>query len=292
MIREYIKMISSFSNLIDLESAKSWSGIDFKDTEPKIVKDYLLSANVGVDYMNDKIARAVSASGAYELKFASIYCHQKPRIIRTAQSIGACLGSTKACELGDLMIIFLLLDQTKKIVYSSAKLMQAKKNDVLDSFSQQCLYDSDLDFNAPANLISHSTCVTPLRFLPDYHQDRNKALAYLILQNSLPYVKMIPSSTGIQCSWSTDLQMLLELKTGLSFSPPKNSTDNSWNCIVNDLMNIGTGIVPSSIGRGSGVDYIVNAFNDYDYYPEYKKEFDYTGIPKMIVICKDKERRL
>jgi hypothetical protein len=50
-----------------------------------------------------------------------------------------CTGSTCICELGDLMTVFLLLDKNKNIVCSTAKIMQVKKQDNLNSESQKCL---------------------------------------------------------------------------------------------------------------------------------------------------------
>ena len=83
----------------------------------------------------------------------------------------------------------------------------------------------------------------------------------------------------------------MEFKTGMSFSKPLDSNDNGWNCIVNDLINIGTGKIPSSRSRGLGLDYLINAFNHYLYYPKYKQDFQ-EGIPKLIIICRDTERKI
>mgnify|MGYP003605960240 CR=1 FL=1 len=291
MIKEYIQMISTHSSLIIKEAVNSWNGIDFSKHEPEIIKDYLLTPGIGVDYLNQKIASVISASSPYEIKFASVYCHQKPRITRTVNSVSRCAGSTLSCELGDLMTIFLLLDRDKNVIASTAKIMQAKKIDVLDSESQKCLYESDLEFEMPANLIEHSTCSNPIRTLPDYHEDRDKALSYLILNSGSPQNKEIPSSSNLSYHWSYHMQLTMEFKTGLTFLKPLDATENGWNCIINDLINIGTGKIPSTRNRGLGLDYVIDAFNDYTYYPEYKQNFP-DGIPKLIIICKDKERQV
>src|SRR5690554_5323779 len=111
MTREYIEMISTYSDLIISESGRSWNDVDFTKTEPHIIKDYLLTAGKGVDYLNQHISKKITEETQYEMKFASVFCHKKPTISRTNTSINKCQGSTAGCELGDLMTIFLLLDR-------------------------------------------------------------------------------------------------------------------------------------------------------------------------------------
>jgi hypothetical protein len=287
IISDYIKMISKYSSLIISEANNSWKGIDFSKTEPQIIKDYLLSAGKGVDYLNYKISSVIRSQPRYEVKFASVYCHQKPIIVRTNNSITKCLGSTPSCELGDLMTIFVLLDKNKKIVHSTAKIMQAKKKDILDSESQKCLYESDLDFEMPQNIVNESTNPDKLRTLPNFNSNRNNALSYLILNNGFPLNKEIPSSSNLTYSWSHHLNLMMEFKTGLSFVTPTKKVDNGWNCIINDLINIGAEKIKGSTKRGSGLEHFINAFNYFFFFPEYKLENENTGLPKVIIFCKD-----
>src|SRR5690606_22848559 len=121
-------------------------------------------------------------------------------------------------------------------IASTAKMMQAKKIDFIDSESIKCLYESDLDFQVPANLIKHSTCVNLIRLLPDYHEGIDKALSYLILNSGSSKNKEIPSSSNLSYDWSYQMQLTMEFKTGLHFSKPSYANENGWNCIVNDLM--------------------------------------------------------
>jgi len=114
MIRNYINMISNYSNLILQEGANSWNDIDFSKKEPDIIKDYLLSPQKGIDYLNHNISKKITSETSYELKFASIYSHQKPRITRTTLSKNKCNGDTDSCELGDLMTVFIFWTKTKK----------------------------------------------------------------------------------------------------------------------------------------------------------------------------------
>lgn len=85
----------------------------------------------------------------------------------------------------------------------------------------------------------------------------------------------------------------MEFKTALAFNTPVNNMDNGWNCIVNDLLNIGAGIIKSSSNRGYGLDHFKNIFNYYYYYyEEYKIESENEEISTMIVFCKDTELAL
>lgn len=283
-------MISAYSDLIRTEASKSWLGINFEKEEPEIIKQYLLNPAIGVDYLNQNIAKKITEETNFELKFASVFCHKKPIVTRTADSIAACTGSSPGCELGDLMTVFILLDKDKKTVCSTANIMQAKKTDNLNSDSQRCLYESDLTFEMPNTVTKFSSCLTPSRTLPDYDHLRDRALSYLILNNGRPLAKDIPSSSNLNYGWDYFIQLFLELKMGLEFTTARNKHDNGWNCIVNDLLNVGSGKAPSRTVRGIGLEHLKDLFNYYYYYPEYKAEHDRPGVPIMLIICKDKER--
>lgn len=224
------------------------------------------------------------------MKFASVYCHQKPRVRRTQNSINNCKGSTLSCELGDLMIVFVLLDKNKKLVFNTSKILQAKKKAKIDSESQKCLYESDLELEMPNNILASSTNKSPLRTLPSYLNHRNMALSYLILNDKAPINREIPFKSNLCYSWSHLLQLMLELKTGLVFNTPTNDFENGWDCIVSDLINVGIDKVVSKNKRGTGLDYFINKFNYLFLYPEYKLELEDSGIPKLLIICKDTVR--
>lgn len=285
-------MISNYSDLIRTEASKSWLGINFAKDEPEIVKQYLLNPAIGVDYLNQNIAKKITEETNFELKFASIFCHGKPIITRTADSIGSCTGSSPGCELGDLMTVYILLDKDKKTVFSTANIMQAKKTDVLNSESQRCLYESDITFEMPNAVARFSSSLSSLRMLPDYDHLRDRALSYLILNNGHPVAKDIPSASNLNYGWDCFIQLFLELKMGLKFTTPRNKLDNGWNCIVNDLLNVGSGKAPSRTVRGIGLEHLKNLFNYYYYYPEYKAEHDRPGVPILLIICKDNERSI
>lgn len=289
IIQDYIKMISSYGSLIYREAENSWKGISKVHNEPKIVQDYLLSKGKGVDYLNHTVSKKILDETKYEMKFASVYCHKKPTIQRTVNSKTNCKGSSPGCELGDLMIVFVLLDKNKSIVHSTAKIMQAKKHDKLDSESQRCLYESDLDFEMPKNVVSHSTNKNKLRILPNFNANRHNALSYLIIRPRSIKTVAIPYHSNIHNQWGSELKNIMELKTGLSFNPPKDNSSNNWDCIINDLLNIGSGVVKSSTKRGYGLDYFKDRFNFFFFFPEYKQENESEGMSQLFVFCKDTE---
>lgn len=289
IIQDYIKMISSYGSLIYREAENSWKGIKKTNNEPIVVRDYLLSKGKGVDYLNHTISQKILDETKYEIKFASVFCHKKPTIQRTLSSKSKCKGSTKGCELGDLMIVFLLLDNNKNVVHSTAKLMQAKKHDRLDSESQKCLYESDLDFEMPNNVVLKSTNTNKRRILPHFSALRHNALSYLIIRDRSVKTVQIPYSSSVQSMWGKELKDIMEFKTGLEFTIPIDKEDNGWNCIVNDLLNIGSGIIKSSTRRGYGLDHFKNIFNYFFILPEYISENENEGISTMIVFCKDTE---
>ncbi len=143
------------------------------------------------------------------------------------------------------MTIFLWLDKDKKLACSTAKIMQVKKLDNLDSESQECLYDSDIDFEMPTNVINVSTNSNALRTLPNYSENRHMALSYLILNDGHPYNKEIPSYSDLHYEWNYHIKLTMEFKTGKRFELPIDNYDNGWNCVINDLLNIGFGKVIS-----------------------------------------------
>jgi hypothetical protein len=290
MIQEYVNKISDYSHLIITEVRNSWNGIDFNKKEPDIIKDYLLASGKGVDYLNNSISKKITSETKYEVKFASVYCHQKPRVTRTQNSINRCKGDTKSCELGDLMTVFIFLDKNKKVVCSTAKIMQAKKNDKLNSLSQKCLYESDLEFEMPKNILLSSTNSFAKRTLPNYYEYRNHALSYLILRKGSQTIREIPSACNLIHNWECDINMMMEFKTGLKFSLPKIKNDYGWDCIVHDLLNVGTGKVPSSTKRGYGLNFFLDEFNYFYHYHEYKIENEMPSIPTIMIFCKDTER--
>ncbi|MFW9989178.1 MAG: hypothetical protein ACFFC3_11015 [Candidatus Odinarchaeota archaeon] len=128
MYQDFVNTVSKYSHFIRTESRNSWNKIDFSANEPDIIQEYLTKSGTGVDYLNASIASRITKETRYSLKFASIFCHQKPRIKRTTKNINKCIGSTstESCELGDLVVNFYLLDTEKEVIFSNAHIFQAK----------------------------------------------------------------------------------------------------------------------------------------------------------------------
>jgi hypothetical protein len=265
---------------------KSWEGIDFNMTEPDIIRRYLLSSGVGVDYLNANVSPLLTGGG-FIVKFASVFVHQKPRITRHPTMVATCPGDTIACELGDLLVIFSLIDKNKVPLFRSAMISQAKKDPVLGSQSQKCLYDWDTVFDMPDRVVNHSIRNHPERYLPDYSSKRAMALNYLILQRNYPYVQYVPWASWVVCNWGLHLCRMIFGETGLPFTKAI-ATNPDWNCIMHDLLNVGRGIVPGSIPRGSHLEDLVDVFNDFADYSKYSIEVqDNAGIPILFIIAQD-----
>ncbi|MGO4708930.1 hypothetical protein AB4Y90_07360 [Chryseobacterium sp. 2TAF14] len=284
----FVNNIARFATEIVFHSRASWYNIDLNLTEPEIIKKFLLDKGVGVDYLNQNLSPILSNS-SYEVKFASVFVHQKPRITRHTKAINLCSGSTPKCEIGDLLVVFCLLDKNKIPLFRSAVISQAKKESIIDSQSQKCLYDSDINFLMPKRVYEKSINPTPERFFPDYAQGRSKALHYLILDQH-PTLKQVPWDSNLQYSWDHFINRILLGDLGLPF---ENATisDAGWNCIIHDLLNVGQGIIPSSISRGSEFFNIINSFNHFNEYEHYSIEIDdgAVGLPTLYIIVRDKE---
>lgn len=282
----FVISVAKFSKEIGTHSINSWRGIDLSADEPTIVKRYLLDPSVGVDYLNKNLAPILSHA-SYQVKFASVFVHKKPRVTRTAASKKICNGSTEGCELGDLLIVFCLLDKNKKPLYTSAVISQVKKTKSMPSGSQQCLYDRDLTFLMPKRVYEASIIATDERHLPDYSAGRSKALNYLILEEN-PFILAVPWSAGLAHNFAFFFNRIILGDLGLPFG--SNVTKPDWNCIIHDLLNIGNGIIPSRIRRGSGMMDLVNLFNDFDDYRDFSVEIqDQVGLPILFIIVQDTE---
>jgi len=286
MLRDFIKEVKGFSELIKVESLNSWKCIDKSQSEPDIIRDYLTMSGVGVDYLNNKIARVITEKTNYEMKFASIFCHQKPRVERTEDNIKNCKGDNKTekCELGDLAIIFLLLDKNKKVQFSNALILQAKKGAKINNKTQQCLYENDDSFLFP-KYFEQRKCQ-----LPKYEENRTKALAYLFINPCDVSVCQIPEKFKLIFSWSFIFQKILTNDFGKEFKFSEKNFLNDWDKLISSLI-IKLSDTNNIRGnrRVNGLDILLNRFNYYYYYAEYKLEVKNEGIPTIMIIVRNKK---
>lgn len=274
---------------------KAWAKVDRKD-EVEAVRSFLLDPNVGVDFMNQNVAKPLS-TGPFHVKFASIFCHKKPRIQRTINSKAANQGDTKGCELGDLFVAFILLDAADKLHYASGALFQAKLRAKLDSRSQRCLYDFDEDFEVPKYLADRFNPSNKNRIIPTYDEGRGRAFRYLILEpddsEERVAARHTPWAFNYQKRWSSFLDGLLSGSDGLriDLTTPNPSP---WDIISADLLSIGLNVPAKKPARGNNVaiNVATSLFNNFSNLKNYSVELkeDHSGVPTLLVIVHAHER--
>lgn len=274
----------------------AWSDID-RTNEVKAIRSFLLDKTIGVDYMNKHVAPALS-KGPFHIKFASIFCHQKPRVRRTFRNQNKNAGDTNGCELGDLFVVFVLLDNTDKLHYAAGSLFQAKLRPTLDSLSQKCLYDFDNDFDVPSYLEKRVVPSNKNRVMPSYDEGRSRAFRYLILEpdHSKENVtaRHTPWVNNQQKRWSTFLDGLLSGVDGLRANLTTNSP-SSWDIIVADLLSVGLNVPTKKAPRGNNVAVKIatSLFNNFKNLEDYSAtlEQDHPGVPTLMVIAHAYEYR-
>lgn len=287
MLKEFIHTIKNYSFLIEAESGNSWKQINKTQKEPDIILDYLTEPNKGVDYLNAKIASKITAETNYEMKFASIYCHQKPRVERTDGNIQKCAGSNKTerCELGDLIIHFLLLDEDKKVQFSNAVILQAKVGGRPDNKTQQCLYENDDCLVFPKYFQTDNAICG----LPKYEDGRAKALAYLFIQEDIS-IGQIPFENNLVFSWSFLIQRLLTNDFGKKYRYSDHKFSDDWDRLVSTVtLKLSDSKLVKGEKRVNGLDYFLHKFNYYYYYPEYTLTTENEGIPTIMIIVRKKD---
>ena len=265
----------------------SWNGINFGSSEPLIVREYLHAPTYGLSYLNRHVSPLLSQAG-YEMKFAGIFVHQKPRITRTHAT------NNRQCELGDLLVIFTFLDAAKNPLLNRAFLVQAKKFLPMTNICQLDFYDHDTEFNMPAVICNQSRCSRlPLRRLPSTVNKRWRALKYMFCPGMPVQMLYVPSVCGIRSSFAIPLLGIITGFDGLKFSRQPYS-GNGWSAIIWDLIDV---VAPSiirgtAITRGTNLQHLVRLFNDFNDHEKYFYEVDAaSGMPIMFIIVRDKELR-
>lgn len=270
------------------EYENSWAGID-RSSEVSAIRSYLLDSSVGIDYLNRTVAPAVSNS-YYDFKFAGLFCHQKPRVKRTAGSAATCAGDTPSCEIGDLYVVFVLLDTAGACIYASSALFQAKLEPKLDSKSQRCLYDCDTTFEVPSYLEKRTVPPNKFREMPLASEGRSRGLRYLILNPGEPVThvrsRFSPWNNSYQQRWSTFLDGLVSGTDGIAISNGNSVT--RWDVISDDLLHVGA--VSAAVGKARGTNLpsrvATGLFNDFSYSERTKHIYEGEGgIPTMFSIA-------
>ncbi|TKU89863.1 hypothetical protein [Citrobacter sp. TBCS-14] len=273
------------------EYENSWVDID-RSHEVSAIREYLLNDNVGIDYLNHMVSTEFQNT-QFVLKFASVFCHQKPGVKRTENNKLLNPGDTPGCELGDLFVLFLLMDGNDNVHYSAGSIFQAKLTAKLDSKTQRHLYDYDNEFVLPKYICAGRKLHSNIRKMPTYAEGRANAFRYLILNPSCGVERITarhsPWTNNYQLRWSTFIDGLLSGVDGLKVNLDSN-TGSSWDEIVKDLLWVVANVKKNKPPRGNNdaVKIATGLFNNYSNIKErcaiYDEGGEY-GMPLMLIIA-------
>lgn len=292
---EFIKHYCNLSNANKFRRLyeHAWNGIP-RTNEVDAIKSFLLDPKVGIDFLNESVSKKINNS-KFNMKFASIFCHKKPRVLRTSYNANRNPGKRPGCELGDLFVLFLLMDASDNIHYSSGALFQAKLEPKLDSATQRHLYDDDDGFILPKNLMTGRGITNSFRKMPTYSEGRGNALRYLILNPKVlknhVQARHTPWSNDYQSRWSTFVDNLISGTDGLALNLNA-ATPNAWEQIAHDLLWMINSVKKNKPPRGNNVaaNIATGLFNNYANYERYCVELEEgDGIPTMLIIAHSPE---
>ena len=264
---QFQRMCTAQSAMILSNLHQSWAGIDFSLPETGIVRQYLSAPTIGVDYLNQHVATPLSIGG-YEVKFGSVFIHQKPRVTRCSP----CPPTEKSCELGDMLVVFTFLDASKRPLLNRAFLAQAKKHMTLDSAAQKALSDEEEAFLFPFNLTAESRCCSSSqqRFLPVKTQRRWRGLKYVVFNaiSRTATCVVTPWDNGISANWSVSLFGIITGFDGLEFSrtPYKGQ---GWSAVIWDLLGVTAKAGTKGKARGNAIETLADEYNAFSNHHEY-----------------------
>lgn len=287
-VRHYSEI--SKNNQFRMKFEESWHGID-RDDEVRAIKDYLMKAGVGVSYLNSKVAPYLY-KWPFTVKFASVFCHQKPRVSRTILNQNINPSIKNQCELGDLFVLFILLKNGIDLQYASGALFQAKRQNKMDNDTQRFLYDYDMDFEVPKFLEKRPGSPGISRRIPSYSEGRANAFRYLILNPRRKldkvFARRTPWTNGYCFCWSTFMDGLLSGADGIQIYPGS-SEPSSWDIIAEDLMHMVVKIPSNKPPRGNDVatQVATQFFNNFSHLKNFRIEGgdETLGIPTLMVIA-------
>lgn len=237
----YFDKISQFITLNNLNInevfEKSWEGLKSKD-EVGIIKEYLTSKHVGVDFLNNKLSNI--KSDYFNIRIQSVFSHKQPRVTFIDK-----YNQPKGCELADILFIHRInyhapdLPKSKNL-YSSGFLCQVKLNHTENvNQNQECLYYEASEFKMP-NWASEPD--TKRRFV-----DKHKTLSFLYLKdkngnyNKNKEIKKVNRGSEM-VGFSNILIDFLKGDFGLKFDAEikqgkyEVSRNGDWNILMNDLI--------------------------------------------------------
>lgn len=271
-----------FRNYKDIiyHTQQSWHVVNFNQPEPNIIFDYLQE---GVIYLNQNVSPILSTRG-FIIKFAGVFIHQKP-IVTPISYKNISNGN---CEVGDLLTLFLMLDRNKKVLYQSAFISQAKKENRLDNRCQRFLYEESYEFEYLKGGCTHNGS---RRILPKI-QHRHLGMNYLILDESYsftnPFIKLIPFNNSIKFLWGETIFLMLSKLYGLMFRKTEPTNGKGWSRIIWDLINCTGRAAFRGQSRGSFLRNFLNRFNQDDEY-FFQSESPEGGTSILFIIAQDEE---
>lgn len=275
-------------NSIRTSGNASWNGINLAQREERIILDYLTGRNgAGLAYLNQHLAPSLAGDG-FEVKFAGVFCHGHPQVQAFDGGFQAPLSNPigGACELGDLHLVFALLDQSKKLRDQRSILIQAKMapahsgKSLIEHENQRTLYES-------AGSFEYTTVLQGRRFWPRY-RDRERALHYLFCGKQ-------PVTTSAACApaevqFGEMLFRFLDDAEGLYFRQPTRGWPGWWN-INWDLLTKIANRTYRDIPRGNSVVDLLLNFNDFTDPRDFFLESGDGGMSTLFVIVKDNEMK-
>jgi hypothetical protein len=285
-IATFKKVVAHNVATISQAALDSWLHINLKQREPDIIHDYFRgSTGGGIPVLNQNIAPPFLAEG-FEVKFAGVFCHGQP-VVNPMKGEVHMHGRHKlanACELGDMHLVFVFLDQHKNIRDQRAILFQAKKRPKagtlarIDNRNQACLYET-------ADGFDYVTMLSGQRDWPK-KRAREKALHYLFC--GFHPVSTSSATAPAYVGFEQLLLLFLLDAEGLYFDLSSMKHYRHWSHINRDLLARVSKAAYRGVGRGSFPD-LISLFNDFTDPSEYFLKGDEGGISTLLVIVKDRE---
>ena len=265
----------------------SWNGIN-RANEVNAIREYITGKGHGLSYLNATVAPRLS-SGLFDVKFAGVFCHKKPIVQRTASAKAANPSKPLGCELGDLLVAFVLLDRDDQLHYYASSLFQAKAKEHLDNKTQRLLYDIDASFILPKSLGGYG------RDFPIRAAQRARALRYLLMgprRNDHDIgARRSPWPSGSSVRWGDFAHRLMQAREGLVATPQ--ATGAPWDVINHDLLLMASNVPGNKSPRGSNVAIQLatknfNSFASREIWHATSEED--PGVPTILMIGAAKER--
>jgi hypothetical protein len=301
-ISDFQQLVNTKSVEIRQEGDAAWAPINLNQTEPRIVYSFLSGTSGGVGHLNRTLAPLLSVN-ARTVKFAGIFLHQKP-IVKGLRATGkSSITVGRACELGDLHLLFLYVSKNKSLCQCRSTIFQAKlkpstNGPVISHPDQRRLYDKCPGFRYETVLAGEE------RNLPWGRAERERALQYLFIGQRPVQTRLIPSDQGQGAFFDFGELIFRFLSDSTGFGvTTKPSKGKNWSRIVWDQID---NVAKTQFGhygdRNAALQKLLNRFNSFDDPKEFfcgdgpdgpigqeAANQPSGGVPLLMVIVSDKE---